>query len=119
MRVEFALPLPSRANGRGRSIAHARLERVQREAARLAIQGSNESFVFPVVVVLTRIYGGTKPLDPFENLPMSLKSVKDGICDAFGVGDGAYETRVTFRAAQERLPGLKGQRVRIEVTSCR
>ena len=116
MQVEFALALPSRSNARGRSIAAAKKQALQRTAARLAVQASGEVFVFPVVVTVTRI--STRTLDPFDNLPGSLKSVVDGVCDALGVRDDASETRVRFVARQEKVKGLKGQRVRIEITSC-
>lgn len=117
MRVEFALPLPSRGNARGRSIAQTRRTALQRSAARLAVQGSGETIELPVRVVMTRV--SARLLD-FVNLCMALKAVQDGIADAFGVTDSPKETRVTWVFEQEQRKGMGGaQRVRIEVTSCR
>jgi hypothetical protein len=60
-----------------------------------------DQFRFPLEITLTRI-APSKGVDPFENLPGSLKHVVDGICDALGCTDGPDETRVRFMPAKQR-----------------
>ncbi len=64
---------------------------------------------FPCVVTLTRISPGT--LDD-DNLRPALKSIRDGIADAFGVADN--DPRIDWRYAQEKCkPKRYGVRVKI------
>lgn len=64
----------------------------------------------PAVVTMTRISPGT--LDD-DNLRPALKSIRDGIADAFGVKDN--DPRIEWRYAQERgKPKAYAVRIRIE-----
>lgn len=86
----IALPffLPSRANYRGhtRSRKHIKMVREQRSQTNLFLCVQALKPELPCTIKLTRI--APRTLDPDENLPMSFKSVKDGICDWLGVDDG-------------------------------
>lgn len=61
-----------------------------------------------LIVTLTRYSSGS--LDPFDNLPSSLKNCVDGVADALGIDD--RDPRVTWKAEQEKAPrGCFGVRI--------
>jgi hypothetical protein len=63
----------------------------------------------PVLITLTRLSPGTRPLD-FDGLVISCKHVRDGVADALGVDDA--DPRLDFLYRQERA---KSFGVRIEI----
>lgn len=58
-------------------------------------------WTFPVVVVLRRYYCGPTPLDPFDNLPASLKYIADGVAEVLGIDDA--DNRFRLCCEQERV----------------
>ena len=86
--IAFAIPghLPSRANERLSRKERNKLTRYQRQSGYLHTYSAlNVKRVkLPVAVKLTRI--APRPLDD-DNLPAAFKNLRDGIADAFGVGD--------------------------------
>lgn len=85
--IAIPLFLPSRANFRGhtRSKKHIKMVREQRGTTLLLLNSSARKPELPCAIKLTRI--APRFLDWDDNLPMSFKSVKDGICDWLGVDD--------------------------------
>lgn len=68
---------------------------------------------FPVVVTLTRLSAGE--LDD-DNLRSSLKAIRDGVADAFGMADN--DKRLKFDYAQEKCKrGAYGVRIQIDAVS--
>lgn len=81
----------------------ARSARVKREriATAWALRAEGHTLpTLPVVVTLTRC-GPSRGLDPGDNLPASLKAVRDSIALWLGVND-ASEAQVRYRYAQRR-----------------
>lgn len=104
--VEFSLDLKveSKANSRGSwKSRHFKHNKPQRQAAALAAYCSlanakADTSVGPIDVFLTRV--GPQRLDD-DNLPVSLKSIRDGIAmDAIGVDD--RDERIRFKYAQKK-----------------
>jgi hypothetical protein len=74
--------------------------KLQREFAYVAMLRQPKPL--PCVVTLTRISAGT--LDD-DAVPLALKSIRDGIADAFGVPDN--DPRIRFRYGQQK--GKRGE----------
>ena len=70
-----------------------------------------------LVVTFTRFADRT--LDNDDNLRDAFKSVKDGICDAFGIDDSNRETRITWVYAPQVKEWPSRITVRIEWTEAR
>jgi hypothetical protein len=85
--LTLPLKLESRANFRGhtRSRSHVKSIREQRGMTRIVLQSQAKKVQLPIRIKLTRI--APRTLDPNENLPMSFKSVVDGIADWLEVDD--------------------------------
>jgi hypothetical protein len=89
------------ANGsHGHWRAKASRRKAQRELAYLSFLRKPKPL--PCVVTLTRVSAGT--LDD-DAVPLALKSIRDGIADAFGVKDN--DPRIRFRYAQQK--GKRGE----------
>lgn len=65
-----------------------------------------------LVVTLTRF--AARPLDNDDNLRDAFKSIKDGVCDAFGVDDSMRETRITWVYAPQVKEFPSRATVRVE-----
>lgn len=95
MTVIIFMPILTRGetNVRQHWGAKARRHKAQREAARLFMRDAQVRgliLVFsikPTLITLTRQAMNKRPMD-CDNLPASMKHVRDGIADAFGVDDG-------------------------------
>lgn len=116
--IEFTIPVKTvnEANGsHGHYIVKSKRRRKQRTMSfgttsmHLPIPCKREG-MFPTVVTMFRQSAGT--LDD-DNLRVSLKAIRDGIADAFGVADN--DPRIEWRYAQEKCKrGEFGVRIRIE-----
>lgn len=118
--IEFTLPIKTvnEANGsHGHWRVKAKRRKIQRAIAfgmtSMILPSPSPSFrdgLFPCVVTLTRISAGE--LDD-DNLRVSLKSIRDGIADAYGLADN--DKRFAWNYAQEKGPrGYYAVRIRIE-----
>lgn len=114
--IEFVIPVKTinEANGsHGHWRVKAKRRKQQRTAAFNAVMFeliAGTSPHFPFVVTMSRISAGT--LDD-DNLRVSLKAIRDGIADAFGLPDN--DPRIEWRYGQEKCKrGAYGVRVRIE-----
>jgi hypothetical protein len=116
--IEFLIPIKTvnEANGsHGHWRVKARRRKAQRHSANEACWWALNNYKprqvsLPCVVTMSRLSAGT--LDD-DNLRVSLKSVRDGIADAFGVADN--DPRIEWRYAQEKCKcGEYGVMVRIE-----
>lgn len=118
--IEFVIPVKTvnEANG---SHGHWRVKASRRKHqrkvaaccvhAKVTIDGPPYGYPhLPVVVIMSRMSAGT--LDD-DNLRVSLKAIRDGIADAFGLPDN--DPRIEWRYGQEKCKrGAYGVRVRIE-----
>jgi hypothetical protein len=103
--VDVPVRTQSLANAREHWRARTARARRERETTRLALMGARvDPGVPPVAVQLCRLSRGL--LDD-DNLPTSLKSVRDEIAAYFGVGDSPRDP-ITWRYAQRRssVPGV-------------
>ena len=96
--IEIPLRTVSEANARDHWSKKARRVKHHRSTARLLTQQAARATALPVDVTLTRI-APSSGLDD-DNLAGALKSVRDGIADAFGVDD--RDPRIVWRCAQGR-----------------
>lgn len=113
MKVEVPIKTVSEANKRGHHWS-AKRDRVakQRRRALLGLLSLGKPPSPPLVVTLTRIIGKYgKRYDPGDNLPASLKAVRDAVADWLGVDD-RYEDLVRYEYAQEKGTAYA---VRIEI----
>ena len=94
-------------NAREHHYARAKRVRTERETVSWFLRGQVKP-PLPCVVTLTRI-APSNGLDPFENLPSSLKGCVDAFAQWIGVDD--KDPAVRYVAKQERGPWS----VRIEV----
>lgn len=84
------------ANGsHGHWRAKYKRRKFQRELAMVAVRP--HLIPLPVVVTLTRLSAGT--LDD-DAVPLSMKSIRDGIADAYKIADN--DPRIRFRYAQSK-----------------
>ena len=107
--MKFEIPIRTVSGMNAREHWRKRAKRVEAErfAVRLAIvqqYGAQlpEAPKRPCIVKLTRI-GPTRGLDPFDNLPSSLKGVVDEIANWLGVDDRKSDL-VRYECAQRRGP---------------
>ena len=111
--IEFdvAVKLVSEANAGGKLGSKIGRKSKVKAAVRSALPKLAEPFPLPVVVTLTRL--GGRQLDEDDNLPRSLKAVKDVVAEWLGVQDTGRDPRVRwkFRQASAYSPGC---RVRVE-----
>lgn len=105
--MTFDIPLRTVSGMNAREHWRKRARRVEAErmAVRMAIVGQYGAKLperprKPCLVKLTRI-GPTNGLDPFDNLPSSLKGVVDEIANWLGVDDRKSDL-VRYKCAQER-----------------
>jgi hypothetical protein len=98
--VFWALPTRSLANAREHWRVRAKTARMERTYARLSFRGLVCESPLPVHVRLVR-QAPSNGLDS-DNLPIALKSVRDGIADAYGVDD--RDPRLVFSYGQQRGP---------------
>lgn len=99
-KLEHRTHLVSRANGRGKSLQNAAPTAILRKVGwylGLQLKRQLELGSWWYAVKITRV--GKQPLDVFDNLPMSMKPLVDGIADAIGVDDS--NPRVRYVAHQE------------------
>ncbi len=115
--IELTLPLRTTRGQNDRLHWAAQHRKIKRERGtacmltRLALNREPRLFSYPVIVTLTRLSSGQ--LDD-DNLRGSLKSVRDGIADAFNEDD-SERSRLRFVYAQEKCKrGAFGVKVRIE-----
>lgn len=103
----FDIPIRTVSGMNSREHWRKRTKRVkaERHATLAAIHAAglgDWQCIRPVVVTLTRI-GPTNGLDPFDNLPSSLKGCVDEIASWLGVDD-RKDDRVKYECKQERGP---------------
>jgi len=117
VKVELLIPLRTVSGMNAREHWRKRAKRVEdeRQAVRLAIVNAfgpklAQAPRIPCVVKLTRI-GPTNGLDPFDNLPSSLKGCVDEIANWLGVDDRKSD-KMRYECAQQR--GKKWA-VRVEI----
>lgn len=96
----ITLPLHTKStlNLREHWSARAARAKRQRSVARMMCRAQAVAVGLPAVVTMTRI-APSRGLDD-DNLAGALKSVRDGIADAFGVDD--RDPRIVWRCAQGR-----------------
>ena len=93
-KLEHQTHLVSRANGRGKSLQNAKPTAALRKVGWFLgyqLKKQLELGSWWYAVKITRV--GKQPLDPFDNLPMSMKPLVDGIADAIGVDDASPAIR--------------------------
>lgn len=108
MIVSLPLKLDSRANFRGhtRSKAHCKKIQEQRGVARIVLSAKANKPTLPCTIKLTRI--APRFLDWEDNLNMSFKSVRDGICDWLGVDDRTREITWIYDQKKPDTPRTYG-----------
>ena len=110
--IEFVIPIKTvnEANG---SHGHWRVKANRRKAQRkisASYASVRKPLPLPCAVTLIRLSAGT--LDD-DNLRVSLKSIRDGIADAYGLADN--DPWFDWRYGQEKAKrGVYGVRIRIE-----
>ena len=82
-------------NAREHWTKRARREAEHRSVTHMALAASLRGQPLPVVVTLTRVE--PRALDPGDNLPASMKGIRDGIADALGVNDRTLLVTWTYR----------------------
>ena len=103
--ITFEIPIRTVSGMNAREHWRKRAKRVasERGATWKAIRNCGEPLPkLPVIVTLTRI-GPTNGLDPFDNLPSSLKGCVDEIASWLGVDD-RKDDRVKYECRQMRGP---------------
>lgn len=115
--MKLVIPMRTVSGMNAREPWRARAKRVKAERQFVGVYlaaswPSLRRVKFPCVVTLTRI-GPTNGLDPFDNLPSSLKGVVDQIAEWLGVDD-RKDDRVRYVCKQERG---KEWAVAIEITA--
>lgn len=68
----------------------------------------------PLVVTLTRVYGGRNKRWDDDAVPPAMKAIRDGIASALGVDDGNVD-QIMFVYKQLREDGLKVPEVSCEI----
>jgi hypothetical protein len=109
--VGVFLPLRTRnwLNYRGHPMARARERKTTRSLIWAAVARTCRDFTLPATVVLTRY--SVAEMDS-DGLQSALKSVRDGVADAFKEDD--KDPRFNWRYEQAKAPrGCHGVRVRI------
>ena len=99
----------SEANRREHHMVRHRRRKKQRADAHMLMKQFKRPRL-PVTITLTRV--APRILDSHDNLPMSLKSAVDGICDWLGVDDQSEEVRILY--GQIKRPATHEIHVRIE-----
>src|SRR4051812_28918892 len=100
--VMLPLRTVSEANHSGKLREKMKRKREQRMVARGLLLAHKSKLRLPARVRLVRIAPGAG-LDPGDNLPMSLKAVRDGVADMFDVDD--RDPRYDWQYGQERGRG--------------
>lgn len=110
--IEFTIPVKTvnEANGsHGHWCVKASRRKQQRKAAHAIAYWLVPTANLSHVVTMSRMSAGT--LDD-DNLRVSLKAIRDGIADAFGIADN--DSRIEWRYAQEKCKrGTYGVRITI------
>ena len=97
--VEIPVRTVSVTNNRGHWSKHSPLAQEQRFWAKQLV-GREEMPPLPVIVTMTRLHPPRNRIkDREDNLNASMKSVRDGIADAYDVDDS--DPRYTWRVEQE------------------
>ena len=109
--VDVPIRLASEANAGGKLGSKIGRKGRVKAAVVAALPRLAEPFPLPAVVTLTRL--GGRELDAGDNLPRSLKAVKDVVAEYLGVQDTGRDPRVRWRFRQ-RPAWSAGCRVRIE-----
>lgn len=112
--IEIDLPLRtvnSLNNSHGHWRVISRRRKRERGTACMMVRSKIGGATLPATVTLTRLSAGE--LDD-DGLRAALKSVRDGVADAFGTDDSA-KSKLRFEYTQERCKrGAYGVRVQIE-----
>lgn len=115
--IEVTLPIrtPNPSNGSQFSWTKVRQRKQQRGTAcimtKVQLNRQPQLFSYPIIVTLIRVSAGELDSD---GLQAALKSVRDGIADAFGEDD-SERSRLRFVYQQEKCKrGAFGVKVRIE-----
>lgn len=88
-------------HGHWSTIAKARrTERTATAMAWYSAMGPGVRPVLPVLVTLTRLSPGSRPMDEPDGLSSALKSIRDEVARHLGVDDA--DPRITWKYAQER-----------------
>lgn len=110
--MKLVIPMRTVSGMNAREHPMARAKRVKAERGCVAwYLIKTRRPAIPCLVTLTRI-GPTNGLDPFDNLPSSLKGVVDQIAEWLGVDD-RKDDRVRYVCRQQRGPSWA---VQIEIT---
>ena len=118
-RIEIPVYTRTESNTCGSHYAKARRAKQQRQAAYLACctHWRDKAISIPCQVRITRIAPG-RGLDVGDNLPSSVKHLRDGVADYLEVDD-RHETQVRYVYSQERgEPGQYWVRIEIEPYPC-
>jgi hypothetical protein len=108
---ELALRTVSEANRHEHWRVRQKRAKAHRHAAWAAMSlAPKVTLERPLRVTLTRV--GPRDLDS-DNLPVSMKHVRDGIADALGIDD--RDPRVSWHYAQARGPSPKHYAVRVVI----
>lgn len=100
--VMLPLRTVSEANHSGKLKEKMKRKREQRMVARGLLLPFKHRLRLPATVRLVRIAPGSG-LDPGDNLPMSMKAVRDGVADMFDVDD--RDPRYNWQYGQQRSQG--------------
>jgi hypothetical protein len=100
VKVQIPLRTGRGLNGREHHFTRARRVKAERNAVAWFLNGKTRP-ALPVVVTMTRISPGTRPMDD-DQIPGALKACRDQVAQWLGVDDA--DSRVTWRYAQRRGP---------------
>ena len=102
--MTFVIPIRTKPGLNGREHWRARAARVKRErnAVRLCWPRRVPPPALPVVVRLTRLSPGTRPMDD-DNLPGACKAIRDEVAAILGIDDGD-RAAARWEYAQDRGP---------------
>lgn len=95
----------SEANEGGKRRAEIRRKGEVKAAIADALPGISPPLPLPLVVTLTRVGTGTKPLDD-DNLRRALKAVRDVVARWLGADDGDRRIRWRYRQRRDYKPAV-------------
>lgn len=108
----FDLPIRTVSAANAREHHRAKADRVKRERKAARLASPRWPFAPLLEVVLTRV--GRGGLDEGDNLPMALKSVRDGLADRLGFSDDSSPLlRWTYRQRREPVDFFVEVEIRI------
>lgn len=90
MRLWLPIKTVSCSNVRENRFVRAKRTKAERETARLIVRDIVRDASMQKLREVKMVRHGNRLLDP-GNLPVSMKGVQDGLCDALGIDDGPWQ----------------------------